>query len=245
MAACSARAGLTLKRHRGPCRFRPAGFDAPPASAACSGLTLIELLLAITITVLLVAVVFSTYRTVQAVAVGQRQRVDTQQVPADAAELLQDDLMRLFDAGRPETRVVLTQALDQASASFCTLALPAGEADLRWSRALRVEWRALTDQGRLALGRSVQPLAGPGSLDPPVTNVVVADLARFGVSFYDGTNWSFAWPPSPSNAIPRAARLEILSARAATDQVWRLEVWIPAGSSFTSRLQRAASSVQR
>ena len=123
------------------------------ARSARAGLTLIELLLAITIAVLLVAVVLSTYRTVHAVAAGQQERVQTRQAAADAVELLQDDLMRLFEAGRPETRIVLTQQVGQAAVSFCAIERPPGERDLRWGRALRIEWSATPRGDGLALAR--------------------------------------------------------------------------------------------
>ena len=212
------------------------------ARSARAGLTLIELLLAITIAVLLVAVVLSTYRTVHAVAAGQQERLGARQAAADAVELLQDDLMRLFDAGRPETLVILTQQLEQASVSFSAIERPPGENDLRWGRAVRIEWAAAQQGERLALARSTRPLAGPGSLDAPVTNLLVSDLADFRVAFHDGTNWVNRWPPGVSNVVPRSARLEIRSRSAPTGEAWKLEVWIPAGSTFTSRLQRTATT---
>ena len=213
------------------------------ARSARAGLTLIELLLAITIAVLLVAVVLSTYRTVHAVAAGQQERVQTRQAAADAVELLQDDLMRLFEAGRPETRIVLTQQVGQAAVSFCAIERPPGERDLRWGRALRIEWSATPRGDGLALARATRPLTGPGSQGAPVTNLLVEDLGDFQVSFHDGTNWVDRWPPGSSNVVPRSARLAIRSRAAPTGEAWKLEVWIPAGATFTSSLQRTAATV--
>ena len=205
-----------------------------------AGLTLIELLLAMVIAVLLVAVVYSTYRTVHAVAAGQRDRLETRAAPADAVEQVRDDLMRLFDPGLPETRIVLTQRLEQAAVSFVAMVAPPGETDLRWAKPLRIEWSAAARDGRLDLVRAVQPVSGPGSQDAPASNIVVEDVGDFHVAFFDGTNWAGRWPPGASNTIPRAARLEVRSRKAPTNEAWKLDVWIPAGSSFTSTIQRLA-----
>lgn len=213
-----------------------------PARSARGGMTLVELLLAIVIASLVVALVFSTYRTVHAVAAGQQQRVATRRVPADALQQLQADLMRAFDAGRPETRMILTQRLDQAAVSFCLVEPLPGETDLRWSRAVRVEWAVDGTDGRLALRRSAQPVAGPGSLSPPVTNAVAGDIARFAVQVHDGTNWTARWPPADTNVLPRLARLELLARGVPTNEAWQLDVWIPAGNAFTSSLRRTAAA---
>lgn len=209
---------------------------------ARSGLTLVELLVAMVIATLVVAVVYSTYRTVQAVAAGQRERDETRRGPVEAVEALQDDLQRLFDAGRPETQLVLTQRLDQAAVIFALLEPAPGEPDLRWSRAARVEWQVVeTAGGRRALERAVRPLAGAGSRGPAVTNRLLDDVGRFVVSFHDGTNWTVRWPPGPSNAVPRLARVQLSARAAPTNEECSLEVWLPAGHTFTSRLQRLAA----
>lgn len=213
-----------------------------PARGARGGMTLVELLLAIVIAVLVVALVFSTYRTVHAVAAGQQQRIETRRVPADALQQLQADLLRAFDAGRPETRMALTQRLDQAAVSFCLVEPLPGETDLRWSRAVRVEWAVDGADGRLELRRSVQPLAGPGSLGPATTNTVAGDIARFALQVHDGTNWASRWPPGASNVLPRLARLELLARGVPTNEAWQLDVWIPAGNAFTSSLRRTGAA---
>ena len=105
----------------------------------------------------------------------------------------------------------------------------------RWAQAMRVSYRV--DNERLL--KLFHPLTGPESSSIK-TNALAEGVARFNVTLFDGTDWLDAWPPSNSNATPRAARLEI----GTKDQkAWKTEVWIPAGTVFTSGLIRTASGL--
>ncbi len=208
----------------------------PRRRQARAAFTLVELLVAIVVAVLLIAVVFSTYRTASLVAGGQKKRADETQSAAAALEQLELDLMRAFiPAGDNDCRIALTQNLERAHISFCMMQPSETDADLRWAQVQRVGY-GVTD-GRLL--KTARPLSGPGSLDGPRTNQLAEGVEKFSIALFDGVEWQTRWPGVSTNEKPKAARLEI----GTTDhKSWSTEIWIPAGTVFTSSIQRAATT---
>ena len=196
-------------------------------------MTLVELLVAVVIAVLLIAVIFSTYRTASVVTGGQKLRAAEAHAAAAALEQAQNDLMRAFiPSGDDACAIVLTQAESRASISFCMMEMPENESDLRWARAESVAYRV--EHARLL--KIARPLTGPGSADGVKTNALAEGVDKFAVQLFDGFEWQDHWPVS-TNVKPRAAKLEI----ATTDKKsWSTEIWIPAGTVITSSIRRAA-----
>jgi type II secretory pathway component PulJ len=207
---------------------RSTASPAPPRL----GFTLVELLMATVIAVLLVAVVFSTYRTASLVRSAQVERRDQGHAAGAALAEAQKDLMRAFlPAGGSACAVALTQTVSGADLAFCMAEPLETEIDLRWDRIVRVHYRV--DEGRLI--RTSIPVAGPGSMDAPKTNMLAAGVDVFRVSLHDGADWRERWPVAETNGSPRAARIEIATR---DRRSWATEIWIPAGTIFTSRIER-------
>ncbi len=198
-------------------------------------MTLVELLVAIIIVVLLAAVVFSTFRAVSVVTGGQRQRAVETHSSAVAVEQLRDDLQRAFiPRDDPDCGVILTQVAASAEIAFCMMEPSATDPDLRWANLMRVRYGV--QNGRLA--RVSIPAAGAGSQDGYRTNFIAEGVTKFNVALYDGFDWLTVWPTDNTNSRPRGARIEI----GTKDQKsWTTEVWIPAGTVFTSSFTRAAA----
>lgn len=203
---------------------------------------MIELLLAVAIAGVVVALVYSIYHTVTRVADSQRERRDGAGAALRAVDTLARDLACTFVTGDDaECSFALKTATPEAAdLSFCTAVLPAQEADPRWCVIERVAYRVAPAPGRRrALVRESRPVAGPGSSGPPATNLLVAAVASFRIELFDGETWSAEWPGESSGPCPRAARIEI--GLADGGPTYRTEVFIPVGNAITSSLVRAGS----
>ncbi|MFH0954370.1 MAG: type II secretion system protein GspJ [Verrucomicrobiota bacterium] len=222
-----------------------AGRFRPPAGR--SGMTLIELLLAIVIAVLVAALVFSVYHVVSVTLQGQQARRRGPDAAARALEQLARDLECTYAVpGDDTTKLSVSAGGGESGAesdlSFCTAILPEGETDLRWFEIQRVRYRVTAEAAGHVLLRESQALAGPGAAAPPVTNTLAEGIERFRVAVYDGSGWKGSWPePGPdSPTCPRAARLEIEASSGSGTRGFQTEVFIPAGNVITSAVVRAA-----
>lgn len=205
-----------------------------------SGVTLIELLLALVIATLVVALAFSIHRTTSRAVQGQQARAQGAPAASRALEQLRGDLAAsIFPADDDACLFSVGTTNGAATLSFCSLQLPEDEADPKWSRAMRVEYRV---EAGTQLARVVTALLGPGSIDGAATNVLVGDLDTFRVEAYDGTDWLDVWPgeTSQSEPRPRAVRVEIASARFKGKTSWQSEFFIPCSLVVTSSLVRGS-----
>jgi prepilin-type N-terminal cleavage/methylation domain-containing protein len=210
------------------------------------GMSLIEVLLSVAIVALLVTLVLSVYHTVTATLRSQQERQAGPAAAADALARMSRDLACTFTAWKDEsTRFLLSPAGTNqgpgSAVSFCTAIRPAGETDPLWFELERVAYRVTVDEHREpVLVRERRPLAGPGSDAPPVTNTLAVGVEQFRVTVFDGTNWCESWPGAGSAVCPRAARIELLAAKANVTRNLQTEVFIPAGNVVTSRVIRMA-----
>jgi len=205
-----------------------------------SGVTLIELLLALVIATLVVALVFSIYRTTSNAVRGQQQRAQGAPAAAQALEQLRIDLTSsIFPADDDSCIFSVATTNGSSSLSFCSLQVLEGEADPKWSQAIKVEYRV---EGGSQLVRIVSALLGPGSVDGAATNLLLGDLDTFRAEAYDGTDWLDTWPGETSQKEPQphALRVEIASARFKGKTTWQSEFFIPAGLVVTSSMVRGS-----
>jgi type II secretory pathway pseudopilin PulG len=204
--------------------------------------TLIEVLLALAVTLLVVLLVVGIFRTVVDVTSGQRQRQQTDYAAGEAVDRLSADLGSLFslpgdDACAITLRKGGADAESSEELSFCTLQTPPAGEDLRWASVSRVAWRVVAAGGTSMLVRVAAPHRTPGATNEAI---LVAALERFRVQLHDGAAWQDTWPPKDDAPPPRGARLEIAPREG---PAVRAEVWIPAGTVFTTRLERAAAAM--
>lgn len=207
-----------------------------------SGMTLIELILAIAIASLVITLVFSVYRTVSVTMQGQDERRRGADAVSDAVQRIARDITCTFAPKADEAcKFILekdTSAPAASQLSFCTAVMPEGETDLRWFELHRVAYRVGTDsKDAIVLFRENQPLAGPGAFAPPVTNVLASNVESFRVSVYDGSEWKDEWT-SIDAACPRAARIELTARVGSGTKTFKTEVLIPVGNSVTSSVAR-------
>lgn len=216
--------------------------------AGRSGMTLIELLLAVAIAVLVLGVVLSAYHMVSVTLAGQQARRRGPDAAARAVEQLSRDLQCVSvvpagDLGAFTASPDSGPAKKDTDLAFCTAVVPPGEGDLRWSHLERVRYHAVDVPGAgLTLLREHRPLAGPDAFLPPQTNVVAEGLAGFRVTVYDGAAWQGRWPPDRGPTCPAAARIEVALGTESGERMFRTEVLIPAGQVVTSSLVRAGQA---
>jgi hypothetical protein len=132
-----------------------------------------------------------------------------------------------------------------ASLSFLTLDPTTGE-EPDWTIARRVFYRVETE-GPLASGlvRIHQPLSGPGSLDPPTTNLLVRGVNTFSIELFDGAAWQDAWSGEAKDGRrPQLARVILGSRTWSGSPTQRAELLIPAGHSVTSTLIRSSATTR-
>lgn len=217
------------------------------ASLTCkSGMTLVELTVAIAIAAALAVVLFSLYRTVSHSAEGQQARLRGEVAVARALREIAHDLtLSLPVYGHTEGGLVLfTSEGPRGPASRVAFAvprldqLPGDGSELRWFRAVAVEYRLdPVPGGRGRLVRLEKPLIGPEALQPATTNIVVEGIDQFHVFMRGESEWvdeyqsdARAWDQLD---WPRAARIRLVADRQTRGQrEHEIEVLIPAGWTF-------------
>jgi prepilin-type N-terminal cleavage/methylation domain-containing protein len=218
-------------------------FDAPPTAAQPrTGMTLIELLLAIAIAGLIVTIAFSTYHAVDRTRRAQAERLDRGGLAAAALRALSHDLACAFSGADPlATRFTLTPP-DPTPAdfalSFCCAYLPDGETDLAWHGLERVSYR-LADHfsDGMELRRESRELSGPGALIT-ITNRLADGITLLQIALFDGAAWTNGWAGGGATPLPRAARIKLAWREQTGARSLDTEVFIPAGNSVATRIER-------
>jgi prepilin-type N-terminal cleavage/methylation domain-containing protein len=201
------------------------------------GLTLVELLVALVISLLIAGVVFSTYRMVSVVASGQQARRQGSHAAAAALEQLRLDLFTAFlPAGDAACALTLQKPADEqgsSALSFCLVQRPAAPADPAFAEIWSIGYSLAGERGLI---RSSRPAVGPASIQPAATNQLMGKATAFRVQLFDGISWREQWPAEEEQGKPQRARIEL----AAGDSRWEAEFLIPAGLVITSSIQRSA-----
>ena len=239
------RAGMRMRRSPTTV-FDPADRSRPGGAhrhlgRSSSGFTLLELMVALAIAALLVATLFAAYHAATRTARHQVLRERGTAAAARVADQVGRDLRCAFHV--PETPALrfLLQPPDAdrpGVLALCTAVPPAGGTDLRWFQTDRV----LYVRQDHALLRIVQPL--PEERGEAVrTNILARGLLGFAVEARAGTDWTNAWTGTDAAPLPRAARVRVVAAglSGGPEKVVETEILIPAGRTFTSRLERAGA----
>lgn len=198
------------------------------------GMTLIELLVAITVAILVFTASVSVYL---AVTSSLRRQQDRRQGTAVAAlDQIRHDLACCAQATFSNTPPfsVGTHAAEAGAPGFSSLAFfmggtPGPEDDFSRFEVKRVQY-SVSSGG--ALIRESQTLWGTDALAPATSNVVLEGVMAWEVSVLADSDWTNRWVSSARCLIPRAARLRLDWRTAATTETARVDVFIPAGSSF-------------
>lgn len=219
------------------------------------GFTLIELILAVSIALILLGLVFSLYHTLSRTVDDQRARLTGGTAMMHALEQLTRDLMSSmpvpgYDEGGFLLETEQAARGPSSHVAFCTARFrPANESprdpaddppdprearDLRWFDIVEVTYSleyAPRERGRLI--RTERPLTGPAALEPARTNVLATGVDQFHVRVRHEDEWVDAWEVDPDDEEaewPRAARITVdPDDRARGAHAQTVDVLIPAG----------------
>jgi len=224
-------------------------------SAARCGATLVELLVALGIASLVIAVIVLAHRalTRQTEQLGRdhrtAERIDT------TLDELRNALQSLYIPG-PDPECGLT--LEQSSTNlvrlqFCrwtvATASPANRSPAASLEQVTIRYDETTPADLLIVRRR---LTGPAAFDPDTTNRLPRAWPALRIHLRDGETWKTEWnPPATDNPnVPRpdAARIQLLETPAYPGAAERVAsetiVIIPSGLSVTSTLLRAGTSLR-
>ena len=209
------------------------------------GMTLIEILLALSIAILVVAVVLSMYQTVSATASGQNRRKNSAEMASSIRALLIRDFST---AVAPAEDKLCTFTLGPDEAGFSKIAFAhtrteEGETDARWFTIEQVAYQIVEAASSTnALVRIRRPILGPGALEPAETNVIAAGVQEFQIRAYDGADWYEKWPQQESSATPQAVSLALGFQEGGKQQRIATEIMIPVGNPFFSSFKRSGTT---
>lgn len=199
------------------------------------GWTLLEVLLAVVIAALILAVVLGVHQTVGAVVLSRSLAAGRRADLMRAGTRVVQDLV-CMTAGLGEECTVKLAPSESLGTNACYLRLcavdwPEHELDGRWATVYQVQYFV----SNRSLHRCERELTGPG-FDRPRTNEILRNIEAFRVEFFDGGQWHSEWGGEALTGMPRAARVEIVCPRL---DPWTTWTWIPAGTPWTSRVERA------
>lgn len=229
----------------------------PVPESRARGFTLVELILALSIAVVLVGLIFSLYFAVSRTVNKQHERRTGDTAIVLALEQLTRDLTTTMPAAGYEAGGFLLETEEAARGyashlTFCSarsrsapmdttreetdLDDTASNAwDLRWFEAVEITYRleyAPRKRGRLL--RTERPIVGPEALEPPRTNVLATGVDQFHVQIRHEDDWSNSWAADPHDheqaAWPRAARITVVpDQRVGGGKTRTVDVLIPVG----------------
>lgn len=216
----------------------------PRVRRGARGWTLIEALVAVALTAVLAAVVFSTWLTVHRVMQGRSARSARAVAAAEALRRLATDLECACEPGEGTAFELQggpgkTAPLDLHFFAFVT---PDRGTGSRLPEVRELRYQTLRgDERDLRLVRIDRPSTGPGADSAGETNVLIGRAVAFAVSVSDGTNWAPEWPAKGGNPFPAAARATLAWAGATGPATARVETVIHAGVPVKPRLERRSA----
>ena len=209
-------------------------------------MTLIELIMAIAIAGIVIAIASSIFITVRTAVSGQSSRGKRRIAMASSMQHVADDLARMVNVDSSElcSLELKTARNSFSTVSFCGIHSEASaqDVDLRWFEHHRITYRTSGDGPQKTLERVTQPVIGPDSLEGAKTNVMARDIQSFAVSIYDGEAWQTTWPGEDEDRTPVAARIELAAGEGSRTEEMVTEVIVPGGTIYSSTVVRSSSS---
>ena len=200
-------------------------------------MTLIEILVAMSVSLLVLLASVSVYRTLTG---SLHRQQSSRQEPAYAAlEQLRQDLSQcaqIPSTNQPAfvlvSHITETNAPHVSSLAFSAGSLSSPEADFSSLDITRIRYNLIsTESDREGLlVRETMSLWGSNALAPAVSNTVLDHVTAFEVSVLSDTGWTNNWSSSGRTLVPRAARLHLEWRAESTAESAQLEVFIPAGN---------------
>lgn len=201
------------------------------------GLTLIETLIALAIAIVVMALVFTSLRTVGRVMRGQQRR----ERRAEALAVLQNmshELSCLCSAtisNQPAFKLASQEGTPEDSPVLTYSTVKGGVSGPARSEIVRKQYR-LGERERELLCQS-RPLRGPGSVETGQVMRVLSGVDHFNVSVFEEGEWQDSWHSEGEMVLPEMVELELACAGEETNSV---RILIPGGHSVTSTIERAS-----
>jgi len=217
-----------------------------------SGATLVEILVALGIAVMIMAVVILTHHTLTLNSSGQAKRLQLADRALSTISELRNDLQQLHAPGGDSACAIeLENRTDQLDRlSFCRWESSQARNLILTNRLEKVTYFVDETGETSRLLRLIQSTTGPGSDQPYVTNWIDSAWTRLVIQLHDGTTWKTNWPGTENEGgpagTPIAARIQLLtemeSGRADAEPAFEAMVIIPSAMTVTSSIVRAGSS---
>jgi type II secretion system protein J len=208
-----------------------------PGDRRHAGMTLVEILVALSVSTLILSAAVLVYRTITG---SLRRQQSSHQEPAySALEQLRQDLVQ--SAQVPSTNLPAFILESQSSGSntpqisslaFSVGNLPAPEAGFSSLEVSRIRYNLILMDADTEgwLVRETMSLWGSNALSPAVSNTILDHVTAFEVSVLTDTGWTNTWSSSSRSLVPRAARLRLDWRTDASLETARMEVFIPVGN---------------
>lgn len=207
-----------------------------PGGRRRAGMTLIEILVAISISSLVLFACVSVYRTIM----GSLQRQQSnRQAPAYAAlDQLRHDLSQCAQIPSTNLPAFVLQSWDGASnapslssLAFSAASLPSAETDFSSMEVARIRYSLVPVESGLEnrLIRETMSLWGSNAMAPAVSNVILDHVTTFEVLVLSG-GWTNNWSSSTRTLVPQAARVRLDWHTETASETARMEIFIPAGN---------------
>jgi hypothetical protein len=203
-------------------------------------MTLIEILIAVSVSTLIMGVALSVYLTLSASLLRQTNtRIDDVAVALDS---LRHDLaccVQVSFSNTPAFEVQTVPDGDGSSApstlALCAANLPSGEAEFARMEVKHIRYALRPDGDKQLLQRESVTLWGAEAFASPVSNALLKGVSRFELSVLDNAGWTNRWSSRPNRPLPRAARIRLDWESARTTETASIVVFIPAGNSLSAR----------
>ena len=202
-----------------------------------AGMTLVEILVALSVSSLILVAAVSVYRTMT----GSLRRQQSHRLePAHAVlEQLRQDLSQCAQvpssnvpAFMLESVLIESNAPQQSVVAFSRGHLPSPESDFSSLEIMRIRYTLIPAGAGPAgqLVRESQNVWGSNALAPAVSNTLLEHVTAFEVTVLSESGWTNNWASSSRTLLPRAARVRMDWEAGVQRDTAQLEVFIPAGN---------------
>jgi type II secretory pathway component PulJ len=213
------------------------------------GLTLIETLVAISVLVMIVAILSSALNTLNRVAAGQQRR-SAEMDAIMAMQTISEQLASTVPISVSNKPVfMITSETDHPEQGdkirFAVFTEPPFEYGNSNRRAVSKEYRFEAGEGSEGdLVCRSRPLRGPGSIATGEFERVAGRIEGFSVRAFKAGKWSRTWGGEGDDELPEAVELTLVYNAGSEIKSNSVAVYIPAGNTITSSFERASSSTR-
>lgn len=209
--------------------------------AQSSGMTLIELMVALGVATLVFLAGASVFLVVSASL--RRQENSLRDAALSALDQMRHDLASSAQVASTNVPVFTATCPDapedapvKANMAFLIGKLPDAEADFSRLEIEQIRYSVVPDGSESdgALIREVSKTWGVDALSPAVSNALLKGVTRFEVAVLADSGWTNSWSSSTRILVPRAARITLGWRHASTSETATVDVFLPAGNPLST-----------